>query len=326
MPTHDNASRQPRVALPAGLLLGAIGVLVFSFSLPATKLALRGFDPWLVAFGRATVASVLAAALMRRRRVPAPSPEQLRRLLIVAGGVVIGFPTLTSLALQSSGSAHGAVVIAILPIVTAVFAVARGGEPPGRTFWAAALAGMAIIGAFAVSQAHGGLTGADALELAAVLACGLGYAEGGALARELGGARTICWALVASAPLTGAAAVAALCLGPAPAPGAVSLFGLAYVSIGSMLLGFFAWYAGLARGGIARIGQVQLAQPLFTVAWSALVLGERVTPAVLLAAVGVLAAVSASQRARIRRSAQPRRRARAPRPVRADPHETTRTP
>jgi len=297
---------RPRAA--AGLLLGSVGILAFSFSFPATKLALDGFDPWLVAFGRAAIAGLLATAYLAAVKPPAPTPGQWRRLVIVAGGVIVGFPLFTSLALVSSDSAHGAVVIAVLPAATALAAVARAGERPGPAFWLAAGAGLAVVLAFVLHEASGALTAADAFLLLGTACCALGYAEGGALSRDLGGARTISWALVLSLPLTIPVTLFAAATTPVD-PQASAVFGLAYVAGISMFLGFFAWYAGLARGGVARVGQVQLTQPLLTVVWSALVLGETLTPVMLLAGACVLVSVASTQRARV--SVTPRRTPRA---------------
>ncbi len=289
----------PRAALPPGLALGALGILAFSFSLPATKLAVADLDPWFVAFGRAAVAGVLALAVVVLGRAPRPTRAQWRGLVLVALGVVVGFPLLTSLALRDLPSAHGAVVIGVLPAATAVMAVLRAGERPSLPFWLASGAGLAAVVAFAATRGAGGVEPADGLLLAAVVVCALGYAEGGRLARDLGGTRTICWALVLSLPLSTVVAVAA----GVPAEGggevgATAWLGFAYVSLFSMFLGFFAWYAGLARGGVARIGQVQLAQPVLTLGWSALVLGEVVGLGEAVAAAAVLACVVATQRAR----------------------------
>ncbi len=301
MQQHDNAIGKPPVTPPkrtAGFLLGLLGIVAFSFSFPSAKLALEGFDPWLVAFGRAALAGALALAYVKAVRAPRPSAGQWRRLGIVAAGVIVGFPLFTSLALVTSDAAHGAVVIAVLPAATALAAVVRAGERPGPAFWLAALAGLAIVLAFVLHQAHGALTAADGFLLAGTALCALGYAEGGALSRELGGARTISWALVLSLPLTIPVTVAVALLAP-PAPDAIAWLGFAYQGAISMFLGFFAWYAGLARGGVARVGQVQLAQPLLTLLLAALVLGEPLTPVMLVAGVGVLACVAATQRARV---------------------------
>jgi drug/metabolite transporter (DMT)-like permease len=258
-------------------------------------------DPWFVAFGRAVGAALLAWAYLRITRAPRPTRAQWRRLGVVAAGVVVGFPLFTSLALTTQTSAHGAVVITVLPALTAVCAVLRAGERPPPVFWAASTAGLLAVLAFLVTSGavRGALSTADLFLLAAVVLCGLGYAEGGALARELGGARTICWALLLSLPVTVPVTVVAAAAHPPRADTAAwSAFG--YVTAVSMFLGFFAWYAGLARGGVAQVGQVQLAQPVLTLAWSALLLGETVTPASIGAALAVLTCVALIQRTRAR--------------------------
>jgi drug/metabolite transporter (DMT)-like permease len=283
--------------LPPGLVLGSLGIVGFSFSLPATRLAVADFDPWLVAFGRATVAAALAAAYLLATRAPRPTREQTRSLAIVGAGVIVGFPLLTSLALEVQTAAHGAVVIAILPAATAVAAVRRAHEHPSRAFWLAAGAGLVAVLAFVLTQGVAGLQAGDAFLLGAVVLCAIGYAEGGALSRTLGGPATICWALVLAAPLTASVTGLTIALTGIHG-GATAWLGFAYVAVVSMFLGFFAWYAGLARGGVARIGQVQLAQPVLTLGWSAALLGEHVGAATLLTALAVLACVAATQRAR----------------------------
>jgi drug/metabolite transporter (DMT)-like permease len=294
----DGSARRARLgALPPGLVLGSLGILGFSFSLPATRLAVADFDPWLVAFGRATVAAALAAIYLLVTRAPRPTREQARSLALVGAGVIVGFPLLTSLALEVQTAAHGAVVIAILPAATAVAAVMRAHEHPSRAFWLAACAGLVAVLAFVLTQGVSGVQAGDAFLLGAVVLCAIGYAEGGALSRTLGGPTTICWALVLCAPLTASVTGVSIALTGLHA-GATAWLGFAYVAVVSMFLGFFAWYAGLARGGVARIGQVQLAQPVLTLGWSAALLGEHVGVATLLTALAVLACVAATQRAR----------------------------
>jgi len=296
MTDHSNVIQRNRVT---GIGLGALGVLAFSMSLPATQVAVHEINPWLVAFGRSVGAGLLACLYLRLVRAPRPTATQWRRLATVAAGVVVGFPLFTSLALTTQTAAHGAVVIAVLPAITAVFAVLRAGERPPVMFWIASGAGLAAVLVFlAVSGvASGGLELADLFLLAAVLLCGLGYAEGGALARDLGGARTICWALIialpVSVPITAIAAVA-----QPPHANTTAWLGFAYVTLVSMFLGFFAWYAGLARGGIAQVGQIQLAQPILTLAWAALLLNQSAGIPAICAALLVLTCVVVTQRAR----------------------------
>jgi drug/metabolite transporter (DMT)-like permease len=286
------------VIVPAGVTLGALGVLGFSYSLPATRLAVAGLDPWFVAFGRAFGAGLLAIGYLALSRAPLPSLSQVRRLVVVAAGIVIGFPLFTSLALTTQTSAHGAVVIALLPMSTAIWAVLRASERPPVAFWLSSGAGLLAVLAFVATGGgfSGSLSLADIYLLVAIVLCGLGYAEGGALSRELGGARTVCWALVVSLPVT--IPVSLYTADFSRATGTV-WFSFAYVTVISMFLGFFAWYAGLAAGGVAKIGQIQLAQPVLTLMWSALVLSEPVGWPALATAGVVLVCVVLTQRNRV---------------------------
>lgn len=284
----------PRVPRSA-LVLGAVGIVSFSFTIPATRLAVADLDPWFVAFGRSVAAGLLGSAFLLATRARRPNARQWKAIGFVALGVVIGFPLLTSLALQTRPAGQAAVTVAVLPAATAVMAVLRAGERPSVAFWVASVAGMVIALAFAVTRGAAGLAPADLQLAGAVVLCALGYAEGGVLSRELGGAQVICWALVAALPLS--VVIAALSI-PTGHVGTDAWACFAYVSIISMFLGFFAWYAGLARGGVARVGQLQLAQPVLTMGWAALVLGEAIGVAELGTAMLVLTCVVATQRVR----------------------------
>ena len=280
------------------LFLGFLGVLAFSFTLPATRVAVEQLDPTFVGIGREAFAALLAGLILFLTRAPFPSRAQLRRLAIVAFGVVFGWPLFTAIALQDVTSAHSAVIVGILPAATAVAAVLRAGERPTRGFWLASLAGLMAVLGFAASQGAGLPSTDDLLILIAVALSAIGYAEGGALARELGGWRVICWAVLLSAPLTVPIALVAAA-GSDMHADADAWLGFAYVAGVSALLGFFPWYAGLARGGVAKIGQVQLVQPLLTLAWSAALLDEHVNAITLFAAVLVVLCVVGTQRARV---------------------------
>ncbi len=286
-----------------GLCSGALGVLAFSFSLPATRAAVTDLDPWVVGLGRAVAAALLAVAVLVARRDRLLPPRRIwGRLAIVGFGVVVGFPLFTALALRELGAAHAAVIVGVLPAATAVAAVARAGERPSGGFWIAALCGLVAALAFAVTEGAAGLSSADGFVLLAVASAALGYAEGGALAREYGGWRVICWALIISAPVLAPVVAVQAATGDVSAgPAAWLSFG--YVTVFSMFLGFFAWYRGLALGGVARVGQVQLVQPLLTLAWSAVLLGEQIGGWTIVTALAVLACVAATQRARIHRAA-----------------------
>jgi drug/metabolite transporter (DMT)-like permease len=281
--------------------LGLLGVLGFSFTLPATRVAVEDLDPTFIGLGRAAVAAVPAALLLALWRAPWPDLRTAGRLAIVALGVVFGFPLLSALALQSLTSAHSAVIVGLLPAATAVMAVARAGERPSAGFWVASGAGLAAVLGFAAAQGAGAPSGADLLVLAAVALGAVGYAEGGALARELGGARVICWALVLSVPITAPVGLVVGGLAGGLEAPADAWLCFAYVTLVSMFLAFFAWYAALARGGVAKTGQVQLLQPLLTLVWSAALLGEHVGVGTVAAAVAVVASVLATQRSRVER-------------------------
>lgn len=299
------SERKALSTLPAGLAWGLLGVLAFSFTLPLTRVALDGLSPLFIGAGRAVVAGLIAATVLALTRQPLPRSGQWGRLLVVAGGVVAGFPLLTSYALTEVPAAHGAVVIALLPAATAVLAVLRVGERPVRAFWAFSGAGALAAIAFAVAQG-GGLTElhrADLLLFVGVVVCAAGYAEGGLLTRELGSWQTISWALVVALPVM--AALTAVSVVRAPPAGSVTEWAcFAYLATTSMYLGFFAWYRGLAIGPMAQVSQVQLVQPVLSITWAALLLGEVITAATFVGgiAVIVLAGAATSSRARTARA------------------------
>lgn len=277
-----------------GFLMGGIGVLCFSFTLPATRLADSLLGGTFVGLGRALAAALLAMCVLFIRHESPPDRRHWRGLVIVAFGVVVGFPLFSSLALQSLPASHGAVVTGLLPAATAVMAVLRAGERPSKMFWISCIAGALAVLLFAVSQGAGHFQPGDMLLFVAVLLGGLGYAEGGRLAREMRGWRVICWALVIAAPFLVFPVIFSFHPhGNIAQPAA--WFGFAYVSVVSSFLGFFAWYRGLALGGVARIGQIQLLQPVLTLFWAALLLHEHVTLLTVLASLLVIASAAVSQ-------------------------------
>ena len=273
----------------AGLIHGAIGMAIFAGSLPATRVAVLGLDPLFVTAGRAAGAGLLAAILLSVTRQKWISARDLASLLVVAGGVVLGFPLLTALALKSVPSAHAIVFVGILPLVTSGFAVLRASEKPRRPFWLWAGAGSLAVCTYALIHAAKGTSkvgfaAPDLLMLAAILVCAIGYAEGSRLSRRIGSWQTICWALVLSLPVSLIATLAwwppAIAAVPTPA-----WIGFGYVTLFSMLIGFFFWYRGLALGGVARVSQVQLFQPFLGLGFAALILGEQVSPDIAVIAV-----------------------------------------
>lgn len=283
----------------AGVLWGLLGILAFSFTLPFTRLAVTSINPLLMTTGRATLAAVFAIIVFLFVKPAKPSRSQTLRLIIVAAGVVIGFPLFTSIALQFVPSAHGTVVIALLPAVTALFVVMRTGERPSPLFWIASLAGALAVFAFLVlGNGFSGLSWPDIFLVFAVISAAIGYTEGGLLSRELGSWQTICWALIISLPILGPITLVDLAVFPISGDPIAWLCFL-YTAVFSMFLGFFAWYRGLAIGPMTTVSQVQLSQPVFTLVWSALILGEVLTPEILIGGCVVISLSFIAVRSRV---------------------------
>jgi len=285
-----------------GLSYASLGVLIFSFTLPMVKLALPGFSPWTLTFGRAALAGLLAAILLKRARVKFPEKKLIGPLLITAGGIVIGWPILTTLALTETTSAHAAVITAGLPLATAVLAVFRLHEKVPKAFWAAALVGTftLVIYAWLNGGQEGSSLKADLFLVGAVVAAAIGYAEGAILCKVMPGWQVVSWCVVLTLPLTMPYFLISLWLGrETHSITSVSLLAFLFTAFGSMYFGFFAWYRGLSELGVARGSQVQLVQSLLTLLWSALLLGEIVTGKTLVAASVVVVCVAITQKVRL---------------------------
>lgn len=284
----------------AGLGWGLLGVVAFSFTLPFTRIAIDGLSPLFIGAGRAVVAALLAGIALTATRQRIPTRAQWGRLAVVAGGVVAGFPLLTSFAMTTTPASHGAVVVGLLPAATAVAVVLRTGERPNRSFWVFAILGAVAAVVFAALQngGLGSLTPADLLLFGAVLAAAIGYAEGGLLARELGSWQTVSWALVVAAPLMAVlTVVSAIAQSPAASP--VQWLAFGYLAVVSMFLGFFAWYRGLAIGPMAQVSQIQLVQPVMGIAWAALLLHEPIGWATAVGGFAVILCAALAVRTRL---------------------------
>lgn len=279
----------------SGWLNGLLGVVIFSGSLPATRVAVMDFDPIFLTVARAAIAGLLGLALLVAFREKRPARDDLLSLGIVSLGVVIGFPLLTALALKHITSAHSIVFVGLLPLATAIFGVLRGGERPQPAFWLFSCIGSGLVAGFALRQGQSASLSGDLLMVAAIILCGLGYAEGAKLARKLGGWQVISWALTLSLPV-----MLTLLVMTAPATfaqvGTPAWLGLVYVSLFSMLIGFIFWYRGLAQGGIAAVGQLQLLQPFFGFVLAMALLGEQVSGAMLGVTVAVVLCVAGAKK------------------------------
>lgn len=289
-----------------GLAWGLLGVAAFSFTVPFTRLAVADLSPLFIGSGRAVVAAVLAAFALALTRQRLPRRVQWARLAVIAGGIVVGFPLLTSFALTTAPAGHAAVVIALLPAATATAAVLRGRERPPAAFWAVTAVGAiaGLVFAFAQSGGFGQLHWADLLLLGAVVAAAIGYAEGGLLARELGAWQTVSWALVLALPLMLFLAVLSMAEQPSSAT-PVQWAAFAYLGVVSMFLGFVAWYRGLAIGPMAHVSQVQLIQPVLSIGWAGLLLGETLTWTTVVGGLAVIICAGIAVRVRLNQPPEP---------------------
>ncbi|MGM9951375.1 MAG: DMT family transporter [Lysinibacillus sp.] len=281
-----------------GLLLGLVGVVCFSLTLPSTSIAVAYFGTTVVGLGRTVVAAILVTVVLIVRRERLPTLRQFNRLFVVAAGAVLGFPLLTSWAMESLPVSHGAVVLALLPLATAGFAVFRAGEIPSLKFWFASIIGSLAVLAYAFHLGFGGLHLADLALLAAVIILGLSYAEGGKLAGELGSWQVIAWAIIIGAPFfvipVGLSLSAEML--HAPVQAWVSFL---YLAVVSQFLAYVAWYSGMAMGGIARVSQIQYLQPFLMIVFATAFLGESISLFTIGAAVIVVLSVIVGKNASV---------------------------
>ena len=291
---------QPAV-VRVGLAWALLGVVMFSFSVPLTKVAVGGFSPFFTATGRAVIAGAIALLLLTVRRVPWPDRSSMKPLIFTMVGAVFGWPILMALALERTTAAHAAVIAAFMPLTTALFAVLRSKEQVSKQFWWAASVGTLALVAFALSRggADGGDLIADLLIVGAVLSSSWCYVEGAAITKVMPGWQVISWVVVLALPVTvpGSLMLWWLTEG-AYDTSAAEWWSLVLLGISSMYLGFFAWYRGLSLAGAAHGGQVQQLQALLTLLWSALLLGEQVSALTVLAAFVVIGCVVWAQRSR----------------------------
>ncbi|TCP21487.1 EamA-like transporter family protein [Scopulibacillus darangshiensis] len=273
-----------------GLLLGLVGVICFSLTLPSTSIAVEYFGTTVVGLGRTVVAAILVSVIFIVRKEKLPSPHQFKSLLIVAVGAVLGFPLLTSWAMASLPVSHGAVELALLPLATAGFATFKAGEIPSFKFWISSVIGSLAVIMYALHLGFGQLQFADLALLAAVLVLGLSYAEGGRLAKELGSWQVIAWAIMIGAPFfiipVGLNLTTEMLHAPIHA-----WISFIYLAVVSQFLAYVAWYGGMAMGGIARVSQIQYLQPFLMILFAAVFLNESITFFTLVIAVIVVFSV-----------------------------------
>ncbi len=259
-----------------GMLIGFIGILIFSLTLPVSKIAILSFDPYFIAFGRACLAGLAALIYLIYKKAPFPSKTELIKFVVIALGVVFGFPIFTTVAMKEGSSSHGAVILGMMPLATTVIGVIRFKERPSLGFWIVSLLGAALVVIYALLKSSGSFTYIDVLlVLGGICAC-VGYVEGGALSRKMDPRAVISWALVISLPINVMMALVSVKSDYWSAD-ILAWTSFLYLGLFSMFLGFFFWYEGLAVGGIARVSQVQLIQPFCTLVAASILLGDHIT-------------------------------------------------
>lgn len=301
---QNTLSEAERKGESLGVFYGLVGVLIFSLTLPSSRVAVGVFGSIIVGPGRALIAAVFASLLLWLKHERRPDRKYLPGLTIIALGAIIGFPLLTAWAMDRVPASHGAVELALLPLATAAVSALRNGERPSWLFWLCSIGGALTVVAYTCFTGFGGVHLADLALIGAVVIVAFAYAEGGRMASTVGGWQVIAWSIVLSAPVILILLVADLVfvrtIHIAHASWA-AWFGLLYLGIGSQFFGFVAWYTGMGLGGVARVSQIQYLQPFFTILFSWILLGERLTIPTVGAALVVVLWVALGKRAPIHR-------------------------
>ena len=279
------------------MLLGFIGVLMFSLTLPFTRIAVAEINPYFVTFGRSSLGGICALLLLIFTRPKLPSKSQLIRLSVMALGVVYGFPLFVSLAMKTLPSAHGGIVLGVLPLATAVVGAIRFHERPSLAFWITAVMGSLLVITYASLNGSGGLASEDWLLFVAIASASIGYSEGGKLSEEMSSVEVISWALVLTLPINIFLTYQYLDFVISEVTTS-AVIALIYVGLISMYIGFIFWYKGIALGGVARVGQVQLLQPFLTLVGAYFLLDEQITAMNIGFALCVLAVVVLGKKTR----------------------------
>ena len=280
-----------------GMLLGFIGVLMFSLTLPFTRIAVAELSPYFVTFGRSSLGGICALLLFAFTKPKLPTKNQLIRLSVMALGVVYGFPLFVSLAMKTLPSAHGGIVLGVLPLATAVVGALRFNERPSLAFWITAVMGSLLVIIYASLNGSGGLSSEDWLLFVAIASASIGYSEGGKLSEEMSSVEVISWALVLTLPINIFLTYQYIDF-EISTVSTSAIISFVYVGLISMYIAFFFWYRGIALGGVARVGQVQLLQPFLTLVGAYFLLDEQITAMNIGFALCVLAVVVLGKRTR----------------------------
>ena len=281
-----------------GMLIGFVGISIFSLTLPFTQMAVNEMSPFFVAFARASIAGICALILLIFTKSKFPNKIQIRRLIIIVIGVIYGFPIFTSIAMKTLPSSHSGIVLGILPLAMSLFAAIKYKEKPSSSFWMISIFGTFIVISYTFIDNNGSLMIEDLWLLFAILFAAIGYSEGGTLAKEMGSIGVISWALVISLPINLFASYLFYEINYASIS-FQAIISLTYVGLFSMFIGFFFWYKGIAIGGITRVGQVQLIQPFLTIVGAYFLTNEKITTLNILFAFMVLIVIIIGRKTKI---------------------------
>ena len=282
-----------------GMFFGLLGVFSFALTLPAIRYIIDFFDPIFIGLGRAVVAAVVASLLLLFSRQTLPSKEQLKKLAVVALGVVVGFPVLTSWAMQTVPASHGGVVLGVLPLATAIVGTIISKERPSIGFWMSAMVGSSIVITYSFLMGANSIHLGDIALFGAVVCAAIGYSVGGELSKQMGGWQVICWTLVISLPFI---LLPALSMWPENITNIpINIWlGFLYLALVSQLFAFFLWNKGLSLGGVVRVSQTQLVQPFITIIASTILLNESLDAMTIVFAILIISTVAISKKMKIR--------------------------
>ena len=263
-----------------GFIFGFVGILIFSLTPPATKIALgpdnNALTPEFITFGRSALAGIMSLIYLFFFKKKKPSVKYIFNILIVALSLSVGFPLFLSLGLIHSTSTHAAVILTLMPLMTAVFASFYFKQKASLGFWICAIIGCIVVIIYTLIHGKSNnqiieFSYSDILFFISVIAGATGYVFGAKLTKIMGSVDVISWALALAMPFHLALAVYYFPIKEIPI---ISWIGFLYAALFSQWIGFFAWYKALDLGGAVRVSQIQLFMPFLTFFFSIILLGE----------------------------------------------------
>ena len=263
-----------------GFIFGFVGILIFSLTPPATKIALgpdnNALTPEFITFGRSALAGIMSLMYLFFFKKKKPSVKYIFNISIVALSLSIGFPLFLSLGLIHSTSTHAAVILTLMPLMTAVFASFYFKQKASLGFWICAIIGCIVVIIYTLIHGQSNnqiieFSYSDILFFISVIAGATGYVFGAKLTKIMGSVDVISWALALAMPFHLALAIYYFPIKEIPT---ISWIGFLYAALFSQWIGFFAWYKALDLGGAVRVSQIQLFMPFLTFFFSIILLGE----------------------------------------------------